>query len=1313
MGQLAALGWIILSTNMFEQHAIMYAVLGAMNEAILHAKAAPELYQQVCDAAILGGRFLTAAVGIPDASTAWIKIAAVSGKGAYRLRNTRISVDERTIEGQGLAGTAFRSGSPVISSDFLADERTRHWHEAAKKSGICSAAAVPLIHGRQAIGVLMLYSGEKNSFDVETVQLLERMARNVSFGLDNFAREAERQRAEKALRASEEKYRAVLEGIEDLYYENNIKGDLVFQNSAMCRLLGYSSAELQGMSYKRYIAAEYLDKVFSAFNEVYRTGVYKPGIDWEVVRKDGSRRRVEGSVHLIKDADGTIHGFRGIMRDVTVRWEMEQALRESEEKYRRILDGIEDAYYEVDLKGTHLLLNPAFSRMLGYRHEEMLGKTNRDFQTPDMAKATIQAFSEVYRTGIPKQSQDWQYKHKNASTVHVEGSIHLMTDGKGNPTGFRGFFRDVTSRRRMEHALRESEEKYRTILENIDDAYYEVDLAGRLVLRNPAFYRIVGYSAEELADADNRQYQTPEMEEVVYKAFNEVYRTGISKQSQEWEFVHKNGSAVRVEGSIQMTRDATGKPTGFRGIVRDVTKRRREERLLALEHKIALELAETSSPRRAARMVIRHICESEQWDSGGYWVPGEEPGTLRLDLGWANSNMTAAAQEFYKDRVGNLISAADSYLKGVWDSGKPHWIADVRENAEFMAKAGSFVMSDAEQLAAFYVPVASEGKVVALLSFSNSTIREPDERLLQTVSVISSHFGQYLQRKKAEEVLRESEERFRALTNLSSDWYWEQDAEFRFTRMESHHANKDEIRNLLIGKSSWESGFEVQNEGGWDAYRQTIAERRPFRDMIMYRMLDDGKPYYISVSGEPVVDKTGQMLGYRGVSREITDQKIAEDRIQYLATHDGLTGLPNRVLFSHLLNNAISAAQRYGRHFAVLFIDLDRFKFINDTLGHQAGDALLKEITARFKHNLRASDVIARLGGDEFVVLVQEMSEPNQAAIVARKLLDAAIDPVVLMGQECRVTASIGIAMYPSCGDDEQSLMKNADIAMYFAKEEGKNNFQFYSKEIKTQSLERLTLEANLRHALERREFTLHYQAKLDLKNDTITGVEALLRWNNAALGAVSPIQFIPVAEESGLIVPIGKWVLHTACAQNVAWQRQGLPPICMAVNLSPRQFSDPHLLHDIAAALKESGMAPQLLELEITEGMVVHHPEQAVKLLSAIKEMGVRLAIDDFGTGYSSLGQLKNFPIDTLKVDRSFIRDVATDPGDKAITQAIIAMGKTLSLTVVAEGVETPEQAAFLRDHACDEMQGYYFSKPIAGEEFASLMRSYAVGKR
>jgi len=480
----------------------------------------------------------------------------------------------------------------------------------------------------------------------------------------------------------------------------------------------------------------------------------------------------------------------------------------------------------------------------------------------------------------------------------------------------------------------------------------------------------------------------------------------------------------------------------------------------------------------------------------------------------------------------------------------------------------------------------------------------------------------------------------------------------------------------------------------------------PVRNMESYINSSKGVKIPIILSISECKDNFDGRVGFVLASKDVTAYKLAEDKINYLATHDSLTGLPNRLMLSQLLNHSIQTAKRHNRKIAVFFVDIDRFKLINDTKGHAAGDLLLQEIAKRYKQTLREEDVVSRQGGDEFVVLIEDVQKLSDLELVANNILTTTYKPIVLQGEECRVTASIGISLYPRDGEDEQALMKHADMAMYFAKEEGKNNFQFFSEDIQLQSAGRLTIETNLRLALERNELSLHYQAKVNFKTGIITGVEALLRWQNPVLGSVTPTQFIPVAEETGIIVPIGKWVLRTACAQNVAWQKQGLPSVCMAVNLSLRQLTDANLIHDIKAALNDSGMAPNLLELEITESMMMNNPTKMLDVLVKIKSMGVRLAIDDFGTGYSSLAQLKHFPIDTLKIDRSFIRNVPDNAEDKAITHAIIAMGETLGLTVVAEGVETIEQLNYLKDQSCNEMQGFYFSKPIVPEQFADLLR-------
>ena len=435
----------------------------------------------------------------------------------------------------------------------------------------------------------------------------------------------------------------------------------------------------------------------------------------------------------------------------------------------------------------------------------------------------------------------------------------------------------------------------------------------------------------------------------------------------------------------------------------------------------------------------------------------------------------------------------------------------------------------------------------------------------------------------------------------------------------------------------------------------------------------------------------------------------ADERVQYLATHDGLTGLPNRANFNVLLHEAIRVARRAARRFAVLFIDVDRFKVINDSLGHVAGDELLVEIAARLGRCLEPTDVVARLGGDEFVVVLKNAEDAGSVGAAAREILRAVSEPLLLCGVECRTTASIGIALYPSDGEDEATLTKNADVAMYRAKEEGKNGFRFFSARAKPMSVERLIMESQLRHALRLDQFRLLYQPKINVATRRITGVEALLRWSCPERGEVPPDQFIAVAEETGLIVPIGRWVLNEACQQAAAWRARGLTPISMAVNLSPRQFSDGSLSADIDAALTLSGMQPELLQIEITESTMMRDVYHASHLLEDIRSRGIRIAIDDFGTGYSSMSLLKKLPVDTIKIDRSFVRDLPRDSEDAAIAQAVIGMAKALKLSVVAEGVETEEQAAFLADHACDEMQGYLFSRPASPDRIAEMLADAA----
>ena len=436
-------------------------------------------------------------------------------------------------------------------------------------------------------------------------------------------------------------------------------------------------------------------------------------------------------------------------------------------------------------------------------------------------------------------------------------------------------------------------------------------------------------------------------------------------------------------------------------------------------------------------------------------------------------------------------------------------------------------------------------------------------------------------------------------------------------------------------------------------------------------------------------------------------RKEAELRLTFFANHDALTDLPNRALFNQRLTQALARAQRFSKMAAVLFIDLDRFKVINDTLGHDAGDRLLKQLAERLRECLREADTVGRQGGDEFVVLIEDVADPAQVADVGQKILETVARPFLINGQEFHVTASIGISIYPDDGHDQQALLKNADIAMYRAKEQGKNNQQFYSVQMNQHSCERLALETSLRRAVERNEFLLHYQPKVDMRSGRITGVEALVRWQHPDIGMVPPAQFIPLAEETGLIASIGEWVLRTACAEAQSWVARGLPPIGVAVNLSARQFARDELAAAIMRILRETGLDPRLLELEITESTVMHNADRAAGVLQQLKQLGVRVAIDDFGTGYSSLSYLKQFPLDELKIDRSFIVNSVSERRAQELVRAIIAMGKSLKLRLVAEGVDSVDQFRFLREASVDLIQGHLFSKAVPMEELLSMLNN------
>jgi len=474
----------------------------------------------------------------------------------------------------------------------------------------------------------------------------------------------------------------------------------------------------------------------------------------------------------------------------------------------------------------------------------------------------------------------------------------------------------------------------------------------------------------------------------------------------------------------------------------------------------------------------------------------------------------------------------------------------------------------------------------------------------------------------------------------------------------------------------------------------------------------DGVEAAIEDSTAPIHDRRGAVTGAVMVFHDVSMARAMTSKMTHLAQHDGLTDLPNRVLLNDRLREAIILSSRHQRKLSVLFLDLDRFKHINDSLGHVVGDRLLQSVARRLFACVRSSDTVGRQGGDEFVVLLWEVRRAEDAAVTAAKILETVRKPHLIDEHELHITGSIGIVTYPDDGTDVETLMKKADLAMYHAKETGRDSYQFFKPAMNARAIERQSLEDSLRYALERQELVLHYQPKINLATGGIIGAEALIRWRHPQRGLVPPGQFVTIAEDCGLIVPIGRWVLREACRQARAWQTAGLPRLCVAINVSAMELRAPGFVAGVRAVLKETGLEPRYLELELTETVLIEDSRSVADVLKELKSIGVLLALDDFGTGYSSLSRLKRFPIDALKIDQSFVRDLTTDEDDAGIFTAVIAMGKSLQMRVVAEGVETREQLEILQQHGCPQGQGFYFCRPVPAEEFGQLLKSDTVAK-
>jgi diguanylate cyclase (GGDEF)-like protein/PAS domain S-box-containing protein len=669
-----------------------------------------------------------------------------------------------------------------------------------------------------------------------------------------------------------------------------------------------------------------------------------------------------------------------------------------------------------------------------------------------------------------------------------------------------------------------------------------------------------------------------------------------------------------------------------------------------------------------------------------------------------------------------LVRAPDPVRKMIVKTQQPVVLPDLQNDPRISEQAREFYRR-ASLVSAATFPLLFQNEVVGLLrvaSLKPTPFDPPTVELLRNLALQAAVvvkgvqlwrklqrrnqelLNEISERERAEEALRSSEERFRDLVENISEVIFTLNEDGRVTYVSP-------VVEQIAGYSPAEvvgrpiaSFIHPDDWPPIESLQTTVSGSLEPSEFRIFTK--SGETRWVRTSSRPITDGD-RVIGLRAVLADITDRKLAENQVKYVAYHDALTGLPNRTLLSDRLDMALAQRRRDGQPLAVIFLDLDRFKLINDTVGHAAGDEALQRIAERLTSAVREGDTVSRLGGDEFTVLLPVISGVVDACEVAERILERLTRPLALAGHEFHLSASLGIALYPADGDDAEALLRNADTAMYWAKDQGQNRFQLFTAAMNAQIQDRVALESDLRHALERGEITVYYQPQVNIDSGQIMGMEALARWQHPERGILLPADFIPLAEETGLILPIGEWVLRTSCAQCKAYQDAGLPLVRVAVNLSSRQFQDPRLVAMVTEVLKETGLDPDYLDLEITEGTAMRDVEFTVDTLRELRAMGVHVSIDDFGTGYSSLAYMSRFPVDSVKIDGSFVGDAPANPDDAAIVTAIIALARTLNLRAVAEGVETKEQLAVLKERQCHEAQGYLWGKPVPAHIMGKIL--------
>lgn len=989
----------------------------------------------------------------------------------------------------------------------------------------------------------------------------------------------------------------------------------------------------------------------------------------------------------------------GIIIDITERKKSEAKLVESDKRYRAFVEYTESIVLYLCPAGEILEFNPAAEALYGRKREDVLGKNYFKLFLPEEIHEAVMADMQKVLDGTPTRGFENDVITAAGERRVMAWYVTRTLDMEGRPNGIVASGHDITQRKLAEEALQASQKMLRLVLDSIPVRVYWKDRDLRYLGCNSLFARDVGLDKPEniIGKTDS---------ELGWHAWSELHRdcdrqimgSGVQKLNHEIPFRTRTGKDVWLSISKVPLTDLKNEVVGILSSYEDISDRRlaeqqAAERNLRLKRLTELSLALSGDPdevfQHAARMIaellgVRIVCLSE--------VQGD---TIHFMSVYVDGKVTVNAGSRPLDTTPCSAVAVSKQLIIFED------VIQQFPKAEFLK----------EYRADFYCgfpALDSDGNVTAITCLLDSRRHDFSEEDLDLLRIFGQRIAVEIERQRYFDAQAKAKEQMKKLSSAV-----EQTADvviitgkdglieyvnpaFEAVTGYSYAEVKGRSSNI-IKSSKHDREFYAKL---WN----TILRGEVFQDVIINRK-KSGEIYYEEKTITPLKDAKGDITHFISTGKDITERMQTQERLYYLAYHDILTQLPNRGLFVDRLNHALARQRNPDKFISVLFMDLDRFKIINDTLGHDTGDRLLKLLSQRVIGCLREGDTVARLAGDEFVILLEDITASDDVAPICRKVLDSLSQPFQIDGKELFVTGSIGISLSPGDGTDAATLIRNADIAMYRAKELGRNNFQFYSADMSVKAFERLSLETNLRHALKRNEFVLYYQPQVSPATGRIIGVEALLRWNHQELGLLLPDQFISLLEETGLIISVGEWVLQAALCQARDWRDMGFEPIRVSVNLSSRQFDAACLRKIIMGLLRDIELDSSWVGLEITESLLMTNEARTLDTLQELSAAGIQLSIDDFGTGYSSLSYLKRLPIDTLKIDGSFIRDVTTNLDDAAIVRAIIAMAETLKLDVVAEGVETREQLEVVRNY-CASIQGYLFSKPLPVDEITALLR-------